>query len=136
MSDSHNSSPPGASHLPCYPRTRRYPALVEGTHYAPIFTDGPSDILNVTRSLLADEARAQGIAAAGQRFAARYLCPRARLLYMRRALREYKRLFAKGEMEAFVEREVWPAVLGRLPADVRAEIAREDAAAAAAPPPP
>ena len=47
-------------------------------------------------------------------FAARNLCLKARQLYWRRTLQEYVSLFTPGEMQAFIDEEVWPLVLAQL----------------------
>lgn len=92
-----------------------YPALDEGTHFVSVLDQSADDAVRVAKELLADPPRAQRLANASQAFAARNLCPRARMLYMRRALLEYKRLFAPGEMDAYIRDELWPGVVSRLP---------------------
>lgn len=76
-------------------------ALRAGDHYEPIFVRSADDVLDVMAALEADEARARALAAASTAFAARFLCDRARILYMRRAVEEYNALFVN--MPALVE---------------------------------
>lgn len=56
----------------------------------------------------------------------RYTCPRARMLYWRKALTEYKKLFP--DMDAAIEKKWWPSVKLKLQ---RAAQLQQQAAAAA-----
>jgi len=76
-------------------------ALVANVHYAPAFARGADGALELIGALEADGARARALAAAAQNFATRYLCVRARLVFLRRAIVEYNALFT--DMPALVE---------------------------------
>jgi hypothetical protein len=63
-----------------------YRGLTPGVHYEHVFNTAPDDVLAVLARARRDDAAAQRVALAGQAFAARYLCPRARVAYCRRRL--------------------------------------------------
>uniref|UniRef100_A0A7S0R637 Glycosyl transferase CAP10 domain-containing protein n=1 Tax=Chlamydomonas leiostraca TaxID=1034604 RepID=A0A7S0R637_9CHLO len=89
-------------------------SLKPGVHYIPIFKDGPDDILQVLRHYAdgSHDAQLQRVAANAQAFAAKFLCARARMLYLRKALESYGSLFT--DMQGAVEARWWPMVQQKL----------------------
>lgn len=94
-----------------------YRGLVAGTHYRTVFEAAPDDVLGVVAAARAtpdDERAAQAVAAAGQAFAARYLCPRARVAYFHAALHAYTHLFQGDSMGEYARNVAWPAAQARI----------------------
>jgi hypothetical protein len=102
-----------------------YRALKPGVHYMRVFDTSPDDVLGVLAAAQRDDTAARAMAAASQAFAVRYLCPRARMLYFKEALRAYVALFgtseADDEMGRYVREQAWPATRARLDAQAALE---------------
>ena len=94
-----------------------YRALKPGTHYQSIFESAPDDVLDTVARAKANESGSEAIARAGQAFAVRYLCPRARMVYFQAALQAYVRLFEGDSMGAFAREQAWPVALARIRGD-------------------
>ena len=91
-----------------------YRGLQPGVHYHSVFETAPDDVLGVVARAEADPSGSQTIARAGQAFAARYLCPRARMVYFQAALQAYVRLFEGDSMGAYAREQAWPAARDRI----------------------
>jgi hypothetical protein len=102
-----------------------YRGLKPGVHYLSVFDGAPDDVLAVLAAAQRDDAASRAMAAASQAFAVRNLCPRARMLYFRAALRAYVRLFGASEgddaMGRYVREQAWPATRARIAAQAAAD---------------
>ncbi|KAG2494770.1 hypothetical protein HYH03_007014 [Edaphochlamys debaryana] len=94
-------------------------AMEPGVHYLPIFKTGPDDVLDVLAQY-SDPSRdreLRRIAYNAQQFAVRYLRPRPRMLYFRRVLKEFKKLFDQPDgtnaNQAFLEEILVPILEAR-----------------------
>jgi hypothetical protein len=94
-----------------------YRGLTPGVHYQTVFDTAPDDVLRVLDRARADDAGAQRVALAGQAFAARYLCPRARMAYLQAALEAYVGLFEGDAMGTYARERAWPAAEARMRGD-------------------
>ena len=91
-----------------------YRGLTPGIHYQSVFEAAPDDVLGVVARAQANESGSQAMARAGQAFAVRYLCPRARMTYFKAALEAYVRLYVGDSMGAYARDQAWPAALARI----------------------
>ncbi|KAG2494768.1 hypothetical protein HYH03_007013 [Edaphochlamys debaryana] len=99
-------------------------AMEPGVHYLPIFKTGPDDVLDVLAQY-SDPSRdreLRRIAYNAQQFAVRYLRPRPRMLYFRRVLKEFKKLFDQPDgtnaNQAFLEKTLVPILEARARGDM------------------
>lgn len=91
-----------------------YAALVPGKHYLAIFNFSVFDTFETMLAYSQRQGDLRAIATAGQEFAAKYLCRRARAMYFSAALFQYKELFStkngQNHMDDFIETELWPQI--------------------------
>lgn len=81
-------------------------AMKEGVHYLPILKKGPYDVFELLDTWKGRDLELIRMAYNSQQFALKFLCPHARLLYLRRLLREYNKLIP--DMESFITNEILP----------------------------
>jgi len=91
-----------------------YRSLKEWEHYIPIYKDNGTDLVDVVREYRQPHRLPdlQRISKNANAFAAKYCCPRARMLYWQRVLVEFKKLFP--DMDAEIEARWWPYVQSKL----------------------
>ncbi|PNH08365.1 KDEL motif-containing protein 1 [Tetrabaena socialis] len=96
-------------------------AMREGVHYLPILKTGPDDVLDIMLQYENRTSELRQIAFNAQQFALRFLCPKARMLYMRRLLTEYKSLFfhnGRNDMQDFIDEALVPIIRAREQGDM------------------